>query len=99
MTYDSSVATGLIARPPNVDPKYVQLPYDEATRAPRIFWGTSSPEGVVPGIVGDTYHQTDGANGAMLWFKRSGVGNTGWAAIRSNWTWRSSRISLPIKSL
>lgn len=43
--------------------------------------GTGSPEGVVTGVVGDVWRQSDGTNGTALWAKRSGTGSTGWAQV------------------
>lgn len=49
-----------------------------------IWSGTGSPEGVVTAGIGSTYQQTDGAFGKVLWIKRSGTGNTGWALIATS---------------
>jgi hypothetical protein len=40
--------------------------------------GTGSPEGVVTALVGTIYVQSDGDQGAVLWAKKTGTGNTGW---------------------
>lgn len=48
-----------------------------------LFSGTGSPEGSVTAGVGATYQQTDGANGAVLWAKVSGTGNTGWKSLNA----------------
>lgn len=40
--------------------------------------GTGSPEGVVTAPVGTIYRDTAATNGAILWIKASGSGNTGW---------------------
>lgn len=42
--------------------------------------GTGTPEGVVPGEVGDFFIRTDGGVGATLYVKEVGSGDTGWAA-------------------
>lgn len=43
--------------------------------------GVGSPEGVVPGNIGDQYTNTAGGAGATIWIKESGDGtNVGWAA-------------------
>lgn len=50
-----------------------------------LLWsGTGSPEGVVTAAVGSIYLQTDGLDGATLWLKTSGVGNTGWVVLHAN---------------
>lgn len=46
--------------------------------------GTGSPEGAVTAPIGVVYHQTDGANGTVVWFKNSGSGNTGWRPLQSS---------------
>lgn len=83
MTYDPATATGIPARPADVDPPYLQLPYevDVEARAPRIYWTTGSPEGVITGIVGDLCIRTDGGAGTTLYIKELGTGNTGWAGV------------------
>lgn len=44
-----------------------------------LFCGTGSPEGVVTSPIGGIYEQTDAASTShSVWFKHSGVGNTGW---------------------
>jgi len=43
--------------------------------------GRGSPEGVVVAPAGSDYRNLDGGAGSTLWLKRSGPGNTGWAAI------------------
>lgn len=46
-----------------------------------LFCGTGSPEGVVTSPIGGIYEQTDAASTShSVWFKHSGVGNTGWRA-------------------
>lgn len=46
-----------------------------------LFCGTGSPEGVVTSPIGGIYEQTDAASTShSIWFKHSGVGNTGWRA-------------------
>lgn len=42
--------------------------------------GSASPNGALTAYPGSYYSQTDGAT-AVLWFKKSGTGNTGWVAI------------------
>lgn len=41
--------------------------------------GPASPEGALTAYPGSYYSQTDGAT-AVLWFKKTGTGNTGWIA-------------------
>lgn len=45
---------------------------------PQLFRGSGSPEGVITSPVGHLYFQDNGAAGAKLWYKGTGVGNTGW---------------------
>lgn len=45
-----------------------------------IFHGTGSPESVVTGAIGSTFHRTDGGASTTLYVKESGAGNTGWVA-------------------
>lgn len=44
--------------------------------------GAGSPEGIVPGNLGDLYSNLSGGAGATLWVKESGAAasNTGWQA-------------------
>lgn len=50
----------------------------------RYLEGTGSPEGVVTAPVASTYLDTNGTNGAWLWRKRTGTGNTGWVCIEGD---------------
>ncbi len=45
-----------------------------------IFYGTSSPEGVVAANVGSLFLRTDGGATTTLYVKTSGIENTGWTA-------------------
>lgn len=45
--------------------------------------GTSNPEGNVAADPGAIYIKTDGGADSTWWVKRSGTGNTGWEAFRS----------------
>lgn len=45
-----------------------------------ILAGNGSPEGVVDGVRGATYHRKDGGAGTSYYVKESGTGNTGWVA-------------------
>lgn len=55
-----------------------QGPPGEGSLCP-LFCGTGSPEGVVTSPIGGIYEQTDAAaTSHSVWFKNSGVGNTGW---------------------
>lgn len=42
--------------------------------------GSASPEGALTAYPGSYYSQTDGAT-AVLWFKKTGTGNTGWIIV------------------
>lgn len=44
----------------------------------RRFTGTGSPNGVLTAPPTSVYEQTDAAEGSRIWFKDSGLGNTGW---------------------
>jgi hypothetical protein len=80
MAYDATSDTGFAARPPAAAVKHLQYPFTTTEgAAPRVFWGTGSPEGVVTALVGDAYRRTDGT--PALYVKTSGVGNTGWSAM------------------
>jgi len=81
MTYDSTTAPGIPARPAAAAVPYIQFPFDTAlgeTDAPRIYWGDAAPEGVVTASVGDWYWRR--SNG-QLYGKATGTGNTGWVAV------------------
>lgn len=51
------------------------------TTGVKQFEGTGSPEGVVTAGVGSRYTDTAATNGAVLWVKFSGAGNTGWRTV------------------
>lgn len=44
--------------------------------------GTGSPEGVVTASIGSIFRRTDGGEGTSIYYKESGVGNTGWVQSR-----------------
>jgi len=48
-----------------------------------IVWikGSGSPEGVVTAVVGSLYSDKVATGEVALWIKKSGAGNTGWAAL------------------
>lgn len=50
--------------------------------------GAGFPEGVVTAPVGSTYSDTAATNGAVLWVKATGSGNTGWRVVYGNTGWR-----------
>lgn len=50
--------------------------------------GTGSPEGVVSAPVGTVYRDLAATNGAVLWVKASGTGNTGWRVMWGDTGWR-----------
>jgi len=56
--------------------------------------GTGSPEGVVTAPVGTVYRDTAVTNGAVLWVKVSGSGNTGWRVAYGDTGWRDISASL-----
>lgn len=51
----------------------------------RIVTGSGSPEGVTTGAAGAVYLNTAGGTGTTVYYKGSGVGNTGWVAVASGW--------------
>lgn len=51
--------------------------------------GTGSPEGVVTAPVGTVYRDTAATNGAVLWVKQAGTGNTGWRVVQGDTGWRN----------
>lgn len=50
--------------------------------------GNGRPEGTVTAIVGKTYRDNAATNGAILWVKASGTGNTGWRVVWGDTGWR-----------
>ena len=57
---------------------------NQADRIPKISRGSGTPEGSVIGSVADMYMNLGGAQGTVLWVKRSGDGtNTGWGNLAS----------------
>jgi microcystin-dependent protein len=57
--------------------------------------GTGFPEGVVTAPVGTVYRDTAATNGAVLWVKATGSGNTGWRVAYGNTGARLVTTSLP----
>ena len=53
-----------------------------------ILSGTGSPQGVVAAPVGSQYRDTAATNGAVIWVKASGTGNTGWVVQYGDTGWR-----------
>lgn len=45
-----------------------------------IRFGSGSPEGIIPAVVGSLWSDTSGGSGTTLYVKESGTGNTGWIA-------------------
>lgn len=80
MTYDPESTTGVAARPPGVTVPYIQLPFDPSSdRAPRIYWGTGTPESNVTGRIGDLFLRTDADAGGQWYQKATGDDTkTGW---------------------
>jgi len=88
MPYDSTVSVGLPGRPKSATVKHIQFPFDTAlgeTSAPKVLWGTGSPESNVVGNVGDFFIQRNGTANEVVHLKVEGTGNTGWARLI---TWR-----------
>ena len=50
--------------------------------------GSGAPNGVVTGSIGDRYVDTAATLGARIWYKDSGVGNTGWLVEVGDTGWR-----------
>lgn len=50
--------------------------------------GTGMPEGVVTAPVGTVYRDLARTNGAVVWVKASGTGNTGWRVMWGDTGWR-----------
>lgn len=60
----------------------------DTTQATGLKWstaldleGTGSPESAVTAPVGSTYTDTNATNGALMWIKATGTGNTGWDVL------------------
>lgn len=51
--------------------------------------GAGSPEGVRVATVGTMYSDSAATNGAVVWTKTSGVGNTGWKVVYGDTGWRA----------
>jgi hypothetical protein len=56
--------------------------------------GTGFPEGVVTAPVGTVYRDTAATNGAVLWVKATGSGNTGWQVAYGDTGWRDITSTL-----
>lgn len=61
---------------------------DPGSPTPVDYEGSGFPEGVVTATVGKTYRDNAGTNGAILWVKASGTGNTGWKVVYGDTGWR-----------
>lgn len=55
-----------------------------ALQGTSILTGTGSPEGVVTAGPGSLYRDVSAANGASLWYKNSGAGNTDWRVLKGD---------------
>jgi len=62
---------------------------DAGPATPVDYTGTGFPEGVVTATVGKTYRDNNATNGAVLWIKASGTGNTGWRVVWGDTGWRN----------
>lgn len=51
--------------------------------------GTGMPEGVVTAPVGTVYRDLAATNGAVVWVKATGTGNTGWRVMWGDTGWRA----------
>lgn len=51
--------------------------------------GTGMPAGVVSAPVGTVYRDLAATNGAVVWVKASGSGNTGWRVVWGDTGWRA----------
>lgn len=49
--------------------------------SPGLTQGAGSPEGVVVARIGSMFSRTDGGQATTIYYKESGIGNTGWVAI------------------
>jgi hypothetical protein len=59
------------------------------TQYARGLVGTGFPEGVVTAPVGTQYQDLAATNGAVLWVKATGTGNTGWVVAYGDTGWRN----------
>lgn len=55
----------------------------------RVLRGVGMPNGVISAPVGTLYEDTNATNGATLWVKASGTGNTGWRVAEGDTGWRN----------
>lgn len=62
---------------------------EQGPPGPGVTTSTGSPEGVVTGDVGEFYADTAATNGASVWYKTSGSGNTGWKVLYGDTGWRN----------
>ena len=69
-------------------------PGDPGPATPYDYSGTGFPEGVVTATVGQTYRDNSGTNGAWLWIKATGSGNTGWKVVYGDTGWRDISANL-----
>lgn len=51
--------------------------------------GSGSPEGQIKADVGTTYIDVNATNGALVWIKKQGDGNTGWQVFWGDTGWRN----------
>lgn len=73
---------------PSFAPVAASGAYSDLTGRP-VIEGTGSPVGVVSAPVGTLYRDTAGTNGAVLWVKQAGTGNTGWRVVQGDTGWRN----------
>ena len=57
-------------------------------------YGSGSPEGVETASVGVLYSDTAKTNGAAVWRKDTGTGNTGWLVLAGDTGWRDVTASV-----
>ena len=60
-----------------------------AAQAGKIIQGVGMPNGVVTAAPGTLYVDTASTNGASVWRKATGTGNTGWAVVDGDSGWRN----------
>lgn len=82
---------------PNFVPDFNQARENmNGLHAREAIYGTGSPEGVVTATIGQVFRNTEagGYNGARVWRKDSGSGNTGWVVESGDTGWRNTSSSL-----
>ncbi|AQY01616.1 hypothetical protein [Microbacterium foliorum] len=65
-----------------------------AAQAGKVVQGTGMPETVVTATPGTLYVDTASTNGASVWRKATGTGNTGWVCVHGDTGWRNVAVLL-----